>query len=975
MSQYQYGQHGQYEPYYNGQSGQGTQSPGLLDSPSIHMPGTVTTMAPGCHGYGGTISTTAATTGQAPRAGFAVDQQFQEAHDASTQGNERFTILNHFLHDRNVAWTPMKVVGSLGDSQISNLPINSGYSEYPRYRDNHAPSECDTAVDRAGVFSDSGYGSIARQSVGNPSVYGDVDRGGDTQIMLQMSQFQLQQDSNPQATVIPKDTLMQDLGSDDWGHRNTTTCLERKSLFCEYCREYVKTKSELNKHKQKHTKPHHCLEPGCKRDIGFSTKNDLQRHLASVHKKYNVVYHCCHGTCPTKTKDEKDWPRADNFRQHLRRVHQIYLKAEDDLKRYEVHLSQEQVLAGPSSVAVFASQQMQMMSQQNGASRPDQAQIQYLSHMAPFTETSLQAPADSSIILQSRTVSVSETVDFPAVENGDWYTWPDAGTAEVSSHVLHLVSSRRGSLRALERTRSISIDEPSSGQQPGFESEVLVDGRAEMPATAANSDISPSITTVGMNLDIRPMSTGSGHIRSHVNELDGNTHQHLDSAEVDSPVNNHHDGEPVEDEEVDDVVPDLGQDTSADDSDEPETALVRYSLDYSIENSSKPNLSPQLALSFPLTGVNIDDDEGALTFLRVLQAKGNLDQLMAELGYQKKEEKSEQPEPTEKKAEPAPTSAPRTGNSKNPCSMCDKSFNRRCELKKHQKRHDKPYACTFHNCSKNFGSKNDWKRHENSQHLQLEIWRCDEKQQQQQQQQGVVDDRNRVCGWVAHRRESFRTHLSKEHSMDDTTMEKKVTECHIGRNCESRFWCGFCRKTIEFQKDKKLAWSARFDHIEDHFIGRNGVRQQNIKDWEFIESPVAGGGGGKNGTRTGTGKGAAEMAGREVVDLTVEQAGDDDLEPERSSSSSSLYVTGQRRVQQQTLKRRLDAEDGTVTSSAAPRAKRHKSGNRQREYLWSCCQCTGAMFNVETTPACLDCNHAQCEHCVVEHHRGPRERR
>ncbi|KAJ4385041.1 hypothetical protein N0V85_008304 [Neurospora sp. IMI 360204] len=177
--------------------------------------------------------------------------------------------------------------------------------------------------------------------------------------------------------------------------------------------------------------------------------------------------------------------------------------------------------------------------------------------------------------------------------------------------------------------------------------------------------------------------------------------------------------------------------------------------------------------------------------------------------------------------------------------------------------------------------------------------------------------------------------------MDDPAIEKKVTECHIGRNCESRFWCGFCRKTIEFQKDKKLAWSARFDHIEDHFIGRNGVKQQNIKDWEFIEPTVAvgAGGGGKSGSWTGTGRGAAEMAEREVVDLTDEQEQvGDDLE----TSSSSSYVSaqagqgqgqGQGQVQQ-ALKRRSDAEDGILTS-AAPRAKKQKSG-RQREYLWSC---------------------------------------
>jgi hypothetical protein len=144
------------------------------------------------------------------------------------------------------------------------------------------------------------------------------------------------------------------------------------------------------------------------------------------------------------------------------------------------------------------------------------------------------------------------------------------------------------------------------------------------------------------------------------------------------------------------------------------------------------------------------------------------------------------------------------------------------------KRHEKPYACTHSDCDKRFGSKNDWKRHENSQHIQLEFWKCAEK---------VKDSASSsaLCGKICHRRETFKNHLDKDHGIaDPKTVEKRCTDCRNGRNFESRFWCGFCKKTIEFGKNGGLAWSERFDHIDAHFTGKDGPKM-DIKDWKSIE--------------------------------------------------------------------------------------------------------------------------------------------
>lgn len=142
------------------------------------------------------------------------------------------------------------------------------------------------------------------------------------------------------------------------------------------------------------------------------------------------------------------------------------------------------------------------------------------------------------------------------------------------------------------------------------------------------------------------------------------------------------------------------------------------------------------------------------------------------------------------------------------------------------KRHERPYGCTFVTCTKTFGSKNDWKRHENSQHFQLETWRCD-----------VERPEGGACAKVCYRKQTFQDHLSKEHQIsDEETVKSKVEVCRIGRNCQARFWCGFCIKLVELKKKGLDAWAERFDHIDNHFMGRHNLPKQGIQDWVPVDS-------------------------------------------------------------------------------------------------------------------------------------------
>ena len=62
------------------------------------------------------------------------------------------------------------------------------------------------------------------------------------------------------------------------------------------------------------------------------------------------------------------------------------------------------------------------------------------------------------------------------------------------------------------------------------------------------------------------------------------------------------------------------------------------------------------------------------------------------------------------------------------CPHCPSAFPSDSTLKKHVLAiHTRPFICTFsrYGCDSTVGSKNEWKRHINVQHMRLETWRCD----------------------------------------------------------------------------------------------------------------------------------------------------------------------------------------------------------------------------------------------------------
>jgi hypothetical protein len=213
-----------------------------------------------------------------------------------------------------------------------------------------------------------------------------------------------------------------------------------------------------------------------------------------------------------------------------------------------------------------------------------------------------------------------------------------------------------------------------------------------------------------------------------------------------------------------------------------------------------------------------DDAKAAM---RALEETGQLQDVMTMLGYQITKVNIEQ-------ARKLPAKPARAVGSRIRCTEegCDKTFQRPCELKKHIKRHDRPYGCTFAKCPKKFGSKNDWKRHETSQHFQLEVWKCSEPKS---------SNPTEKCGNSSRDRAPFKKHMMSEHNRSEgDELDQLLEKYHLGRNCESRFWCGFCEEIMDVKQTGLTAWKERYDHIDNHITG-HGTAQMSMSQWKMID--------------------------------------------------------------------------------------------------------------------------------------------
>ncbi|KAN0086814.1 hypothetical protein V8E54_000502 [Elaphomyces granulatus] len=502
---------------------------------------------------------------------------------------------------------------------------------------------------------------------------------------------------------------------------------------CDYpgCKWTGKCPSDKRKHEARHKKQFKCDEPNCTRKDGFGTINDLERHKKCVHHKVpdrgpKKKYMCFGENCP---RENKLWPRLDNFRQHLIRIHS----------------TEDQDLLLRRSDEWYSSW-LQDAQQSSSVPRPSPPREEL------FPSQNLPQPESS-----------------PEISGGDSYSSDD--------NMCTLISPRQtmnGGDSILGSCEDLTLSPIKNCE------------RFECPSDQTDTSRSACLQTQGIpgfhqepvelpalkSLNLHPIGQDppSGAMQEQLSQL----HQ-ADTGKASDAVN------------------------------EVATRFVDM-LSKSIDTDPRRKLTP--SEQGGRHGISMEPHVNAVFYL---DKKVFLREVISAALEQLQD----------------PTSHDTNQVALNPkvddkeewfqCDECPKMTRLKCELKKHKKRHEKPYGCTFPKCPRKFGSKGDWKRHENSQHFYLQSWRCTFK-----------DTTGMECARLFTRQELYIQHLRKNHEINGHDAKYHLRKNQIGRNNQYQFWCGFCRKIVIPSKNRGLdAWNERFNHIDiEHF-----KRGERIEDW------------------------------------------------------------------------------------------------------------------------------------------------
>lgn len=139
-----------------------------------------------------------------------------------------------------------------------------------------------------------------------------------------------------------------------------------------------------------------------------------------------------------------------------------------------------------------------------------------------------------------------------------------------------------------------------------------------------------------------------------------------------------------------------------------------------------------------------------------------------------------------------------------------------------------PCALANYGCEATFGSKNEWKRHVNTQHMRLGYWRCDQCEDNKRK----PNDFNRKDLYIQHVRRMHPVHVTPASkktaakqcakpvrgTAEDQALNALAERCfQQDRLPPDHSGCHFCDATFDCAGDPSPSlWDRRLEHVAQH---------------------------------------------------------------------------------------------------------------------------------------------------------------
>lgn len=152
-------------------------------------------------------------------------------------------------------------------------------------------------------------------------------------------------------------------------------------------------------------------------------------------------------------------------------------------------------------------------------------------------------------------------------------------------------------------------------------------------------------------------------------------------------------------------------------------------------------------------------------------------------------------------------------------------------FRKHLDRLVNMFFCTS-GCDMTFGSKDEWRRHENRVHWTFEKWKCTLPEN---------PETAKLCDYESCYSNPFKNHLKTNHLgfAGGRTGSIDVQGFKIFKeDFPTTFWCGFCTHRLEINGDAVERIKGRLNHVEDHLKERNNWPHGTADTW--IPEPLGG---------------------------------------------------------------------------------------------------------------------------------------